>query len=638
MQSLRRLLRPHRASTAIRPGYSGRLGLLIGVLALVPGALPAQNFNCVLLNDDNTNIFVQPDECFILPEHQVWCNCVNSLFLNPVRGAKSGFSQAFISITDQPGLANHHVLVPAGTLDLSLVRVNDVIGRFEINELIPESVGVPPGTFFTVRGDIIAKSNVDGVVDFDIIISQVSLAALVVLTYDPTDAEHSNGLLYRGRLSSRGADRGFTVELRYPRDLISTDPPMSPAVSVGDQADPGFTVRSRFRYFTTESGIYTLPDTGAIEVESTLRKFSENGLDEILDIGDDLCTVRDVEGADPEPCKVINEELSLKRSVFDNSPPSAAIVVVNADTAAKYAEPIILDTQCGRARAIFIGRNSDDGDGGAQRLSYEWKVLSGPEGGALIPEETKTFIDTEITFVLPGDYEIGLSVADDGAAPNTDETQVSLTVDTTFDVNIPPIAVITSEIDPPEVELVAGVGRIRLDGSTSANGNIGEDDCGQTLSYAWRQTEGPQGEQSTIIAPTEAVTEVEFTFPGTYTIELEVDDGGFEESTNATTIDIEVSGEPLPRELFRRGDVDGDGQVNITDPINALGFFFLGAATPACLDSVDADDSGETNITDAIVMLQFLFLGAADPAPPGPETCGQDVAEDSFAECVYESC
>jgi len=63
-------------------------------LGFIPAHARGQAFDCVLLNDDNTNIFTIPDECFTLPENATWCNCVRSLLTNPVKGEKSGFNQA----------------------------------------------------------------------------------------------------------------------------------------------------------------------------------------------------------------------------------------------------------------------------------------------------------------------------------------------------------------------------------------------------------------------------------------------------------------------------------------------------------------------------------------------------------------
>jgi hypothetical protein len=83
-----------------------------------------------------------------------------------------------------------------------------------------------------------------------------------------------------------------------------------------------------------------------------------------------------------------------------------------------------------------------------------------------------------------------------------------------------------------------------------------------------------------------------------------------------------------PREpTFIRGEVNGDGKVDIADALRILGYLFLGAPLPACPDAADADDDGTIDITDAILLLGHLFLGAGPLPPPGPE-CGADPTAD----------
>ncbi|MBI4606054.1 MAG: hypothetical protein HY721_29155 [Planctomycetes bacterium] len=67
---------------------------------------------------------------------------------------------------------------------------------------------------------------------------------------------------------------------------------------------------------------------------------------------------------------------------------------------------------------------------------------------------------------------------------------------------------------------------------------------------------------------------------------------------------------------FRRGDVEENGELNITDAVAILGYLFLGSRAPRCLDAADANDSGELNITDAIYLLGYLFAGGPPPPPP----------------------
>ena len=89
---------------------------------------------------------------------------------------------------------------------------------------------------------------------------------------------------------------------------------------------------------------------------------------------------------------------------------------------------------------------------------------------------------------------------------------------------------------------------------------------------------------------------------------------------------------------FRRGEANGDGAVDISDPVTVLQFLFVGGAEPSCLDAADADDSGVLDITDAIRLFGFLFLGGSAPPEPGPAACGRDPTDDALGCAGSDSC
>ncbi|MBI4604171.1 MAG: hypothetical protein HY721_19610 [Planctomycetes bacterium] len=68
---------------------------------------------------------------------------------------------------------------------------------------------------------------------------------------------------------------------------------------------------------------------------------------------------------------------------------------------------------------------------------------------------------------------------------------------------------------------------------------------------------------------------------------------------------------------FLRADSNGDGKVDISDPLATLAdlFFGLGVRRIACYDAADADDSGAIDLSDAVFTLQHLFLGAPEALP-----------------------
>lgn len=80
---------------------------------------------------------------------------------------------------------------------------------------------------------------------------------------------------------------------------------------------------------------------------------------------------------------------------------------------------------------------------------------------------------------------------------------------------------------------------------------------------------------------------------------------------------------------FKRGDTDGNSQLEVTDIIRQLAFQFLGEAEPPCLDAIDFDDNGSLDITDSIANLTHQFLGGPPPPDPGKEACGKDPTPDS---------
>jgi predicted outer membrane repeat protein len=80
---------------------------------------------------------------------------------------------------------------------------------------------------------------------------------------------------------------------------------------------------------------------------------------------------------------------------------------------------------------------------------------------------------------------------------------------------------------------------------------------------------------------------------------------------------------------FRRGDVDAGGSFDLSDPIAILGYLFLGAGAPPCLDAADMDDSGSVEISDAIQALGYLFLGGPPPSAPF-EACGLETWADGI--------
>lgn len=88
--------------------------------------------------------------------------------------------------------------------------------------------------------------------------------------------------------------------------------------------------------------------------------------------------------------------------------------------------------------------------------------------------------------------------------------------------------------------------------------------------------------------------------------------------------------------LFIRGDSNGDGTLDISDPIRTLSYLFAGGVSIACLDAADANDDGAVDISDAIHSLSYLFTGGKD-IPPPTIMSGMDPTTDQLGCGLYQS-
>jgi len=82
------------------------------------------------------------------------------------------------------------------------------------------------------------------------------------------------------------------------------------------------------------------------------------------------------------------------------------------------------------------------------------------------------------------------------------------------------------------------------------------------------------------------------------------------------------------RNWFKRGDANGDGTVDISDPIFIWNWVFQGGPVPPCLDGADADDNSKIESADGDRIWNYLFNGGLAPEPPGPNCCGRDPTPD----------
>lgn len=89
--------------------------------------------------------------------------------------------------------------------------------------------------------------------------------------------------------------------------------------------------------------------------------------------------------------------------------------------------------------------------------------------------------------------------------------------------------------------------------------------------------------------------------------------------------------------LFRRGDANSDGTINVADAIFNLMYAFRGGAAPSCMSAGDANDDGAIDLADAIRILGYLFASTG-PLPAPLVACGIDPTADELDCLVFEPC
>lgn len=126
---------------------------------------------------------------------------------------------------------------------------------------------------------------------------------------------------------------------------------------------------------------------------------------------------------------------------------------------------------------------------------------------------------------------------------------------------------------------------------------------------------------------------------GSPPVALVIDAGGTSVPFEPSAAEIELAA------TFRRGDTDGNGSFQVTDPVRILRFLFRGDDPGTCPPALNVDgsvfggtdrdreDRGDVGITDAVQLLQYMFAQGLPPAPPF-DACGHpEVAAASDMIC-----
>ncbi len=200
------------------------------------------------------------------------------------------------------------------------------------------------------------------------------------------------------------------------------------------------------------------------------------------------------------------------------------------------------------------------------------------------------------TFEAGGDYQVTLTVRDDGGLEDTASGTVRVRTS-----NLPPIASFTAD---PTTGMAPLTVTFDASGSDDPDGTIG--------TYLWDFGDGT--------GDTGRVVQHEFDDEGVYTIRLiVVDDEGAE---GVTQTDLTILGEQRGGQY--PGDCNQDSRLDVSDAVCLLGHLFVGRPDRLpCGDGTVADSGNgvllnlntdaTVDLADAVYLLNYLFQGGPPP-------------------------
>lgn len=158
-----------------------------------------------------------------------------------------------------------------------------------------------------------------------------------------------------------------------------------------------------------------------------------------------------------------------------------------------------------------------------ERLTYDWDVVSRPDGSSASLSGAET---ARPTFVpdRPGDYRIQLVVSDDRDA--SFPTTVLLRVQPAPATNTAPLA------DAGPDQTVRPGTTVTLDGSCSTDAD------GDALAYAWSFVSRPEGSTAALDEPAAVMPAFILDLPGDYVLQLVVNDGEAASAPDTVTVSV----------------------------------------------------------------------------------------------------
>jgi hypothetical protein len=89
---------------------------------------------------------------------------------------------------------------------------------------------------------------------------------------------------------------------------------------------------------------------------------------------------------------------------------------------------------------------------------------------------------------------------------------------------------------------------------------------------------------------------------------------------------------------FIRGELNGDGAVNLSDAIYLLNHLFRSGPPPGCLEAADVDRDHALTLSDGVDIILRLFSRYLAPAPPYPDCGGFLSLDEPVFACESSVC
>jgi len=248
------------------------------------------------------------------------------------------------------------------------------------------------------------------------------------------------------------------------------------------------------------------------------------------------------------------------------------------------------------------GSGSTDVDG--DPLSFEWSFTSIPSGSAAALSDL-TVVNPTFALDMPGTYTVQL-IVNDGMV-DSDPNTITITTE-----NSPPVA----NAGPDQTVLVTET--VQLDGSTSS------DVDGDALTCQWHFISIPPGStaifsDSTIVNPTFVID-----LPGTYTVQLIINDGTVDSDPDSVVIStgnsrpVAAAGPDQTVYVTDTVQLDGSASIDVDGDIVTYEWSFVSVpagSTAGLSDSTLVNPSFAVDLSGTYVLQLVVNDGTVDSEP-----------------------